>query len=91
MSQNLEMEARLWEYIDGIAKPEERSVIEALIQTQQEWREKYQEMVALHQDLQEHQRTARALEIFAPYHGRITQELDKRSVQPQAQVVESGS
>ncbi|GAB2654303.1 hypothetical protein GCM10027036_04570 [Flavihumibacter cheonanensis] len=60
MSQNIEMEARLWEYIDGIAKPEERSVIEALIQTQQEWREKYQEMVALHQDLQEH------LELEAP-------------------------
>ena len=39
------------------------------------------------QDLQEHQRTARALEIFAPYHGRITQELDKRSVQPQAPVL----
>ena len=28
------------------------------------------------------QRTARALEIFAPYHARITQELDRRSLAP---------
>ena len=39
------------------------------------------------QNLPEDQRTARALEIFAPYHGRITQELDQRSVQPQAPVL----
>ena len=44
-------------------------------------------LVPGNQGLQEHQRTARALEIFAPYHGRITQELDKRSVQPQAPVL----
>ena len=39
------------------------------------------------QDLPEDQRTARALEIFAPYHGRITQELDLRSQQPQPPVL----
>ena len=39
------------------------------------------------QGLQEPQRTARALEIFAPYHARITQELDQRSVQPHAPVL----
>ena len=39
------------------------------------------------QNLSEDQRTARALEIFAPYHGRITQELDQRSVQSQAPVL----
>ena len=44
-------------------------------------------LVPGNQGLQEHQRTARALEIFAPYHGRITQELDQRSVQPQAPVL----
>lgn len=60
MSQNIEMEARLWEYIDGIVKPEERSVIEALIQSQQDWRDKYQEMLALNKDLQTH------LELEAP-------------------------
>ena len=39
------------------------------------------------QDLQEPQRIARALEIFAPYHARITQELDLRSLQPQPPVL----
>ena len=44
-------------------------------------------LVPGNQDLPEDQRTARALEIFAPYHGRITQELDHRSVQAQAPVL----
>ena len=39
------------------------------------------------QNLPEDQRTARALEIFAPYHARITQALDQRSVQSQAPVL----
>ena len=44
-------------------------------------------LVPGNQDLPEPQRTARALEIFAPYHARITQELDQRSVQSQAPVL----
>ena len=39
------------------------------------------------QDLPHDQQTARALEIFAPYHGRITQELDRRSAQAQPPVL----
>ena len=35
----------------------------------------------------ENGKVARALEIFAPYHARITQELDQRSVGPQAPVL----
>lgn len=35
----------------------------------------------------EDEKVARALEIFAPYHARITQELDQRSAGPQAQVL----
>ena len=35
----------------------------------------------------ENEKIARALEIFAPYHARITQELDQRSVGPQAPVL----
>jgi predicted N-formylglutamate amidohydrolase len=35
----------------------------------------------------ENEKVARALEIFVPYHARITQELDQRSVGPQAPVL----
>ncbi len=37
--------------------------------------------------MQEEEKVARALEIFAPYHARITQELDQRSAGPQAPVL----
>ena len=54
MTSPTEMEARLWEYIDGMALPEERTVIEELIQTQQAWREKYQELLQVNQDIRQH-------------------------------------
>lgn len=54
------METRLWEYIDGMALPGERTVIEQLIASQQEWREKYDQLMVLHSDLQSH------LELEAP-------------------------
>ena len=40
-------------------------------------------------DLDDEARTARALEIFVPYHARITRELDRRSGQPVAPVLVS--
>ena len=39
------------------------------------------------QGLDDNEKIARALEIFAPYHARITQELDLRSLQPQPPVL----
>ncbi|MEO6519410.1 MAG: N-formylglutamate amidohydrolase [Pseudoxanthomonas sp.] len=41
------------------------------------------------EDLDDEAKTARALEIFAPYHARITQELDRRSANSQAPVLVS--
>lgn len=43
------MEERLWEYIDGFANTEERSMIEELVANNQEWREKYGELLNVHQ------------------------------------------
>ena len=43
--------------------------------------------VPANQDISEDEKVARALEIFAPYHARITQQLDLRSVGPQAPVL----
>jgi len=43
------MEDRLWEYIDGISGPEERSIIDELLATSREWQEKYKELLNVHQ------------------------------------------
>lgn len=44
-----EMEIRLWEYIDGLSSASEKTVIEQLIKTSSEWKEKYGELLEVHQ------------------------------------------
>lgn len=44
-----DIEIRLWEYIDGLSSADERSIIEKLVQENKEWREKYQELLEVHQ------------------------------------------
>jgi len=46
-----EIEVRLWEYIDGLAKADERSAIEKLVQENAEWKARYQELLEIHQSL----------------------------------------
>jgi hypothetical protein len=46
------MEERLWNYIDGSGSAEERSVIEELLVANQQWKEKYHELLELHQLVQ---------------------------------------
>jgi hypothetical protein len=41
------MEERLWEFIDGNNSVEERSAVEELLETNQQWREKYHELLEL--------------------------------------------
>jgi hypothetical protein len=53
MNRQLNMEERLWEYIDGACPAEDRLFIEQLIADNQEWRTKYQELLEL-QDLMAH-------------------------------------
>jgi hypothetical protein len=43
---------RLWEYIDGQSSIEEKSVIEKLIETNKQWKEKYHDLLELHQLVQ---------------------------------------
>ena len=45
-------EARLWEYIDGTGEASERSAIEKLVAENLLWREKYSELLELHQLMQ---------------------------------------
>lgn len=48
MKTNETMEDRLWDYIDGLSSPAERSAIEILIADNLEWRRKYQELLDVH-------------------------------------------
>jgi len=42
----------LWDYIDGVSPPGERTVVEQLIQTDLEWKSKYGELLEVQQLLQ---------------------------------------
>lgn len=44
-----QMEERLWDFIDGLSSPAERSAIEELIAANLEWRQKYQELLGVHE------------------------------------------
>ena len=43
------MEQQLWSYIDGVSSNEESSAIEKLIATNLEWKNKYHELLEIHQ------------------------------------------
>ena len=43
---------RLWEYIDGSGSVEEKSAIEKMIETNKQWKEKYHELLEVHQLVQ---------------------------------------
>ncbi|MBK9731092.1 MAG: hypothetical protein IPO83_07370 [Chitinophagaceae bacterium] len=47
----MNMEDRLWDYIDGLCSPEERNTISQLLQSDTTIRRKYDELLSLHQQL----------------------------------------
>ena len=46
-----DMEARLWEYIDGLIPDEDRSAVELLIEENAAWKAKYKELLEVHQSI----------------------------------------
>ncbi len=48
-NSNEEMEARLWEFIDGSCNEKEHTLIEQLVRDHAEWKAKYQELLEVHQ------------------------------------------
>lgn len=52
--EHLDMETRLWDFIDGLSSPEEKSFIEELIASNQVWKSKYQELLDVHQLVDKH-------------------------------------
>jgi hypothetical protein len=51
MDNLMDIEIKLWEYIDGLVDPQEKSAIEKLIEENTEWRAKYHELLDLHQSI----------------------------------------
>jgi hypothetical protein len=49
MNQQQNIEQQLWSYIDGFSSNDERSAIEKLLQSNLEWRNKYHELLEVHQ------------------------------------------
>jgi len=49
MNTQEQMEERLWDYIDGLSSPDEKSAIAALIAANLEWQRKYKELLDVHQ------------------------------------------
>ena len=48
MDTHIQMEERLWDYIDGLSSTAERSAIELLVSENREWQDKYKELLNLH-------------------------------------------
>ena len=49
MDTPIQMEERLWDYIDGLSSPDEQSAIAILISENIEWQRKYNELLNVHQ------------------------------------------
>jgi preprotein translocase subunit Sss1 len=60
MSTEMNMDERLWDYIDGLSSTEEKSFVEQLIESNSEWKAKYAHLMDTHQLMQNH------LELDAP-------------------------
>jgi hypothetical protein len=53
MNTHPNIEERLWDYIDGLSSPQEKSAIEQLIETNIEWRSKHTELLTVQQMMSE--------------------------------------
>ncbi|RYG49512.1 MAG: hypothetical protein EOO01_12390 [Chitinophagaceae bacterium] len=79
MNTEQQIEARIWDYIDGSLSSEENSFVENLVQTNQEWREKYAELLQVHSLMQE------SLELDAPsmsFTRNVMEEISRLQITP---------
>ena len=49
MNEQQNLEKQLWDYIDGLSSAEERSAVDKLLQSNIEWKNKYDELLGLQQ------------------------------------------
>jgi hypothetical protein len=72
------IEERLWNYIDGSAAADEKTMIEKLLESNAEWKEKYSELLEVNQLLQ-------ASELEAPsmrFSKNVMEEISKLHIAP---------
>ncbi|HTL08142.1 MAG TPA: hypothetical protein VL307_07805 [Chitinophagaceae bacterium] len=79
ITDNNQMEDQLWEYIDGAGNAEERKFVEQLIASQEAWRNKYHELLDVHQLMQD------ALELEQPslrFSQNVMEEITRLQITP---------
>lgn len=79
--ETVNIEDRLWDYIDGNSNAEEKTFVEQLIATQELWRTKYQELLDVHQLMNT------SLELEEPsmrFSQNIMEEITKLQITPAA-------
>jgi hypothetical protein len=79
MNTDKNIESRLWDYIDGNLPVDESSFVQNLVQTNQEWREKYAELLQVHSLMQEN------LELDAPsmsFTRNVMEEIGRLQIAP---------
>ena len=80
MDTSIQMEERLWDYIDGLGSSEERSAIQTLIAENIEWQHKYRELLNIHQLMND-------VELEAPsmrFTKNVMEEIARQQVSPAA-------
>ena len=75
-----DMESRLWEYIDGLSAAGEKSVIGQLIQHDKAWKEKYHELLEVHQLLQDSELDAPSMRFTK----NVMEEISRYQIAPAA-------
>jgi cellulose synthase/poly-beta-1,6-N-acetylglucosamine synthase-like glycosyltransferase len=79
MNTEQNIEARIWDYIDGNLSVDEKSFVENLVQTNQAWREKYAELLQVHSLMQD------SLELEAPsmsFTRNVMEEIGRLQITP---------
>lgn len=74
------MEMRLWEYIDGLSSAAEKTVIEQLIQSNMEWKQKYGELMEVHEAMQSSELEAPSMRFTK----NVMEEIAKYQITPAA-------
>ena len=78
MKQN--PEERLWDYIDGLASPQEKTVMDQLLESDAEWKAKYHELLEVQQLLQSSELEAPSMRFTK----NVMEEIAKLQIAPAA-------
>ncbi len=80
MNTQHHMEERLWNFIDGTVSPDEKSVIEQLLQNDAEWKATYNELLQVNELLQSSELEAPSLR----FSKNVMEEISKLHIAPAA-------